>query len=194
MQAAQTGETIATMDEAATIERPVPANRLVDLGYNSPRNEGRVLTELNGRQQLLIEYMVFGVSNPAVARRIGTEPGTPLAIEQAADLCRIRRRNARRLSAHPVFQRAMVKAVADLRTGAHAKAQRRIIELVEEPEGAKAADRKVNLAAAMAVLGQSTGGQSNVNVTVGVNVTPGLVIRVRDPDQGEIKTIEGKVA
>lgn len=163
-----------------TLSRPKhPPNRLQRIGYNVPRNVGLPLVELDARQLLLVEYVVHGCSKPRLVEPFGLKPGVPLPIEQAADVVGIKRRNARRLAATPIFQRAMAKAVSDLRTGAHARAVNRMVTLIDEPGAGKAADRKVQLAAAQATLGEEAKGASlNVQINNNVQQIAGYVIRV----------------
>jgi hypothetical protein len=171
------------MTDVASSPRPLhPANRLQRLGYNVPRNVGRPLTTLDARQRLIIEYMTHGCAHDRLVKPFGFDTGVPLSLDQAADVVGIRRRNARNLSKTPIFAKALAKANADLRNGAHTKAIHRMIDLIDEPGAGKAADRKVQLAAAQAVIGEEGKAGTTVNVNVAQQqITPGYVIK---PFQG----------
>jgi hypothetical protein len=157
-------------------ERPIIEYRLSRSGRQLLKPVGGP-TELTPVMRLLIEYMVHGLPRPnpgwpAIA------PGEPLTVEQAADVLRIRRRNARDLIRQPLVEREMAKAVQALRTGATPRAMRRIVGLVDEKGEGAAADRKVQLEAAKTVLGVEATKGASVSVTVNnqTNVSPGYVI------------------
>ena len=92
-------------------------DHLTALAHGGRRHDHRILADINARQALFLEYMVAGCRHASACARIGVEPDEPLTLEQAADLAGIRRRNARRLSATPFFQKRMAEAVRDLRRG-----------------------------------------------------------------------------
>jgi hypothetical protein len=84
----------------------------------------------------------------------------------------------------------LLKLTAALRSGEYARSIRTIVEVRDDTGAGLAADRKVRLDAAKTLIGDDSDKGLNVNVNLGVRVTPGIVIRVRDPGP-EIKTIEG---
>lgn len=159
------------------------------------------LEDLAPRHRLLIEYMVHGVHHHTLADRIQrpcnvetfdpdgnstgciTEMrpvaiGEPLTLIEAAILCNMRRRQARRLSMEPAFERLIARETAAKRNGAKARAWHRIETIAHDPGLGKAADRKVQLAASQALIGETDGTRNpSVNVTINnQHVTPGYVI------------------
>jgi hypothetical protein len=169
-------------------------DRFEALGYKAPRRkpEGGP-KELTPRHQLLVEYMVFGCQHAFVRQitrpvqeidqstgKIITvqkpiEPGEPLTLIEAADLLRIRRRNARELSTFPIFQRAYATELQRLRDGEKARSVHTMIEIRDDRGLGKAADRTVRLKASQAILGEGDGNRQP-NVQVNVGVTAGYVI------------------
>lgn len=162
-------------------------------------NATRVMRDdaLTPKHRLLVEYMLHGVHHHTLCDRViverpimtpdgpaticrKPEVGEPLYLLEAATVLRIRRRAARNLSAQPAFQRLLAKETAAFRDGARARATRRMVNLIEEPGQNKAADRKVQLAASMAVLGEGDARGTTVNVQVNNTLTPGIVIRLPD--------------
>jgi hypothetical protein len=180
-----------------------PRSRVPDrfeaLGYKAPRRkpEGGP-KELTARHLLLIEYMTYGVEHDFVRKmtrpvqqaeesgKIVTlhkpiEPGEPLTLIEAADLLRIRRRNARELATFPIFQRAYATELQRLRDGEKARSLHVMVEVRDEKGAGKAADQTVRLKAARAILGEGEGNRGttvNVNTNVGVSVKAGLVLRL----------------
>jgi len=153
------------------------------------------LTELHPKHRLLIHYMVHGVDKPHLLdylyRATPTEDDPdarrplkvrePLRLEEAADVLFMRHRHARHLFKQPVFQKELAAQLETLRDGAKARAMHRIIELIDTPGEGKAADRKVQLQAAQAVLGDAVGqppASPTVNVSVGVSMAAGVVVRL----------------
>jgi hypothetical protein len=153
------------------------------------------LKELTAKHRLLISYLINGCPHSfitAMTRASPTEDdpdnrrplnqNEPLTLEEAADALGIRRRHARHLFDQKVFQREFAKELNALRDGAKARALHRVIALLDEEGEGKAADRKVQLQAAQALLGDAVGTppakQAPVNVSVGVSLAPGVVIRL----------------
>jgi hypothetical protein len=155
--------------------------------YKQRRAAGAV--ELTPKHKLLADYMAHG-TNHIRAQRLGIPTNVPLSVEQAAAVLDIRRRNAREITALPEFQKLLLKLTAALRSGEYARSIRTIVEVRDDTGAGLAADRKVRLDAAKTLIGDDSDKGLNVNVNLGVRVTPGIVIRVRDPGP-EIKTIEG---
>jgi hypothetical protein len=160
----------------------VTADRLTRLGYK-PVSARKPLAELDGRGKLLVEYMSSGLPQKLadVASRIGVTPGQPLTIEQAADILHIRRRNARWISRQAVFQKALAGEVEAIRSGAKIRAVRKLAELVDEPGEGSAADRKVQMQAATAILGEQAKGPGftvNTSIYNGVTLQAGIVVRL----------------
>lgn len=177
-----------------------PPDRFETLGYKSPRKkpEGGP-KELTAKHRLLIEYQLFGcphdfvrkITRPAhqvdkdtgevVTIQKPVEPGEPLTLIEAADLLRIRRRNARQLAGYPIFRTAFAAELQRLREGEKARSVHTMIGIRDDLGDGKAADRKVRLEASKAVLGEGEGNRgTTVNVTnqVGVQVRAGLVLRI----------------
>jgi hypothetical protein len=150
-------------------------------------------TDLHGRHRLLIEYMVFGVRHQSLAERVETEPGQPLTPEQAARLLNRNNRWARRLLTQPAVQRLLARETEAFRTGAKARAWRKVDELVHEPGDGKAADRKVQLQAASQIIGEPKAGTTvNVQTNVGVAVKAGVLWKLPDEHRGKLSEIEGE--
>lgn len=164
---------------------------------------------LTAKHKLLIEYMTQGCNHPLLLKRLvrpavldpetgevlkperQLQAGQPLTIVEAARLVGMTARTARMLLASPIGSKAMAKAVADLRTGAQAKAMNRIIDLIDEPGEGKAADRKVQLEASRDILGLKDG--SGVSVTINntnnsQTITAGYAFDLTPKQQGQ--TIE----
>lgn len=205
----------ADMTERSTSSSPAPrpANRLEALGRSSGRRKPEVLTELTPQHRKLIGYMVNGCTDEkllepikrkvpavengvAVIKEVSPRTGEPLLLDEAADLARVRRRNARDLMKQPAFTRELSKAVDDLRRGHTAEAMHKTIEIMRDPGFGKAADRKVQLEAADRILAIEAPGNAksgvNVNITNTV-VTAGYVIDLRDPSEITAPTIEGRI-
>ena len=187
-------------NQPAAAERQQSPDRLKSLGYKplrrKPEGGPKVLTP---PMKLLAEYMVFGCPYNFVRRitrpvaqvdgktgEITTvqkpvEPGEPLSLIEAADLLRIRRRNARELVTFPIFQREYAAQLQRLRDGEKAASVHTLMEVRDDKGLGKAADRKVRMQAALAVLGEGEGNRGttvNVTTAVGVQVRPGLVLRL----------------
>ena len=138
-----------------------------------------LLTALGPKHKLIIDRMVFGLDRPHAAFP-SLLPGQPLSADQIADIYNLKRRYVRRLLDQTIFVAALNQAVNALRNGAKPTAVRKMIDLIGHVGEGKAADAKVALDAAKAVLGEKDGGLTvNVGVQVGVNnvnVQPGYVI------------------
>lgn len=182
---------------------PLPVDRLEALGRKSPRRKpDGGPPELTPRHKLLISYMTDGCGHESICKRIEVErpimteegvavvkrhpkPHEPLSLLEAADLLRIRRRNARELMTLPVFQRAYNEELKRYRDGERAASLRTLVEVRDDPGLGKAADRKVRVGAAMALLGEAGNTGPTVNVSVGAPFVAGVVIDLRDPDDIE---------
>ncbi len=138
----------------------------------SAKHARKPLTKLDERALRLVELTIWGTSDEQECAKVGVEPGTPLSIEQAADIVGLRRRNARFIATQRLFREAVATELDAFRTGMKGKALRRIAELVDEKGENSAADRTVQLKAAQSLLGEGSGGVS-VNVGVGVGVQSG---------------------
>ncbi|MBV8848197.1 MAG: hypothetical protein JOZ16_01275 [Methylobacteriaceae bacterium] len=158
--------------------------------------------ELTPKHRLIIEYMVFGVDNPHVLRDLTREsrtidpetgvtistpvpvqPGVPLTLEEVATVLHLKRRYIRQLLALPIMSNALAVEVQRLRSGEHARSIHTLIGVRDDPGLGKAADRKVRLSAAQAILGEGDGRGAKVSVTVNTqHVTPGYVLDLRPAD------------
>ena len=96
-------------------------------GYKQKRAAGEVA--LGERHRRLAELMVFGLDR-LDSRLPGKPIGQPLSLDDAAVALGLRRRNARQILASPGWQKIYAELLADVRTGAKAKALREIIDLV----------------------------------------------------------------
>jgi hypothetical protein len=181
-------------------DRSQSSNRLQSLGYRPMRRkpEGGP-KELTPRHRLLIEYQVFGCPHGFVRQitrpvqeidkstgKIITvqkpiEPGEQMTLIEAADLLRIRRRNARELAGFPIYQKAFAIEVQRLRDGEKARSVGAMIQIRDDQGQGKAADKTVRLKAAQAILGESDGNRGttvNVQTNVAVTERAGLVLRL----------------
>jgi hypothetical protein len=166
-------------------------NRLNALGYKQA-SKRKPLEALDARGKLLVEYQIYGCPHEWIRqytrlapvgedpwRRIPIEPGWPLTLEEAADALRIKRRNARWISRQPVFQRELAEQLQTLRNGMKARAVLAQGEILDDRGDGAAADRKVRLQAAQAILGEDTRDRSvNVTVNNGIQLTAGIVVRL----------------
>jgi len=166
-------------------------NRLNALGYKLA-SKRKPLEALDARGKLLIEYQIYGCPHAWIrqytraapvgedpGRRIPIEPGWPLTLEEAADALRIKRRNARWISRQSVFQRELAEQLQCLRSGMKARAVLAQCEILDDRGDGAAADRKVRLQAAQAILGEDIRDRSvNVTVNNGVQLTAGIVVRL----------------
>lgn len=182
--------------KAAMSEAAIPVPQSEDTGkpltpYKQRRAAGEV--ELTPRDRLLVEYLTVGTAHPR-ARRLGFKLNEPLSLEQAAAVLDMRRRNCRQVFRLPAFQALLASAIADLRTGAKARAVKTQIEILEDRGENTAADRSVRLKAAGAILddGEGKGGPS-VNVQVNnVAFKAGWIIRLPAEQRVEPATIDAK--
>jgi hypothetical protein len=130
--------------------------------------------------QALAEPMTFGLEG--LDSRFPDKPiGQPLSLDDAAAVLGLRRHNARQILASPDWQKIYAQLLADVRTGAKARALREIVDLVGRVGEDKAADAKVKLEAAKTVLGEDAKGVSvNVQVNNQTNtltaIRPGYVL------------------
>ena len=187
-------------------------NRLERLGHGAPRRkpEGGP-KELTARHKLLISYMIDGCGHRSICDRIWVkrnimvdglvavvtrrpQPGEPLSLIEAADLLRIRRRNARELMTLPIFKRAYDEEIQRFREGERAASLHTLVAVRDDEGCGKAADRKVRMQASMALLGEIGSNATTVNVNVGgTHITAGIVIDLRDDEPTDGKTIEHEV-
>jgi hypothetical protein len=154
--------------------------RLQKRGY--PKTPRKAVGALNANQRLFLEYMIHGCRHADLCKQIHVEPHTPLSIEQAADLTRIRRRFARWLFEQPEFRREYGKAVQSLKNAAHVEAVNKQIEIMRHVGDGSAADKAIALKATQALLddGDSkNGSQVNIQLNNHIQLQPGIVIRLR---------------
>ncbi len=164
--------------------------RLMDAmcrGVDDPRVE-----QMTRRVQKVIDGEVVLVDRPL--RR-----GEPLELHEAAQLVGIRQRHARELVQTHIFAREYALELQRVREGAKAGALATVIGLVHERGNGKAADRKIQLSAAKEILGDEIGQKApGVQVNIGVQVTPGYVIRLpgrrREGDAPPLQTYEASAA
>ena len=186
-----------------TFLTPAPSNRMDALGRGGGERrkpEGGP-PALTARHKLLISYMVDGCGHQSICDRtwierpVAVEGGTamlrrhpkphePLKLLEAADLLRIRRRNARELVTTPIFKAALEQEMTRYRDGERIASVQTLVEVRDDPGLGKAADRKVRLQAAGLLLGEVGGGRTTVNVSVGgQHITAGIVLDLRDDDE-----------
>ena len=206
-------ERVAVMNDAAKTPSSAPPNRLDVLGRGGGvrrKPEGGPPT-LTARHKLLISYQIDGCPHQSICDRVWvdrpvvTEEGTavlrrhpkahePLSLIEAADMLRIKRRNARELSTYPIYKHAYEQELQRYRDGERAANLRTLVEVRDDPGLGKAADRKVRLQAA-ALLNGEVGHGTNVTVNVGgPQLVAGVVIqRWQDEDEPQPRTIEHEV-
>ncbi len=158
---------------------PTP-DRYERLGYG-PKHARKPLKELDLRSQLMLEYMLVGTRHKSLADRIGVEVNEPMSQQQASDAVGLRRRNGRFVFSQPVFQKALAKGIAELRSGHHVRAVLTQVELMNSPGDGSAAAGTLRLKASQALLGdEGKSGGVNVNVAVntGIQLAAGVVIRL----------------
>jgi hypothetical protein len=173
------------MNDVQPASRP---SRASPTSYKQRRAAGAV--ELTPAHTRLAEYMVFG-TNHARAKRLGFRIDEPLTLEQASDVLGMRRRNARQIFRLPAFRSLLASLIADLRDGGKARAVRRMIALIDEPGAGLAADRAVQLKAAVATLGEEAKGVSvQVGIQTTIAVKPGWILDASDRDRPEPPVIE----
>ena len=198
----------------STFFTPVPANRMDALGRgaNERRKPEGGPPALTARHRLLISYMVDGCGHQDLCDRVWIErpvavedgtalmrrhpkPHEPLKLLEAADLLRIRRRNARELVTTPIFKAALEEEMRRYRDGERIASVQTLVEVRDDPGLGKAADRKVRLQASMALLGEIGGGTSvNITNNLGVAIAPGYILDLEERDDEEQQTIEHRSA
>lgn len=169
--------TLPAASEAATTgSRETPLARSRRRIPTTPLKE----TEITGRMRLLIEYMVHGSPHRSISEKVNKKPGEPFTPEEAARLLHRQHRWARRLLQQPAMQRLLARETEAFRTGAKARAWRKVDELAHTPGDGSAAWAKVNHQAANTIIGEpkQAGPTINVQTNVGVSVKAGLVLRL----------------
>ena len=153
------------------------------------------LTRLKPTHKLLAQYLVHGVEHASLAKTIRRAAPTeeepdrtrpiranePLTVEEACQLLGMRRRHARSLLGHKLMREEMNREIEALRSGAKADAMREVIRIAGERGDDSPASRTVQLKAAQMVLGPEASGadgKAGVTVNVGVQLSPGIVIRL----------------
>src|SRR5271166_5272797 len=116
-------------DNAENEDKP----RTLPSEYKRRREAGDV--ELGARHKQLAEDMDSRFPDKPI--------GQPLCLDEAAAVLGLRRRNARQILASPGRQKIYAQLLADMRTGAKARALREIIDLVGRVGEDKAVDAKV---------------------------------------------------
>jgi hypothetical protein len=153
-------------DIATEPQDAAPGHALTE--YKRRRAAG--LVELGPRDRLLCEYMTHGTSHPR-AVRLGLPVNEPLSLEQAATVLDVRRRNARQIFSTPQFQKLFARMVADIRSGAHARMVKTMINIADDEGDGSAATKSVRLKAAKSVLGEQDAAL-NVSVAVQNSIGP----------------------
>jgi hypothetical protein len=161
----------------------------------------KTIAELHPREALIVEYAFRGCRIGRMCALVGREIGEPMTFEEAADILKIKRRKLAWLQTQKPFQQAVARELEAMKTGAQAGAMKVVIDLAHERGENKAADRKVMLQAAQAILGDKVGTPaqgSNVNVTVnnGPVLQAGIVVRLppsaKAPPLEQATVIEGQ--
>ncbi len=167
------------MSEASSLPAPKEPTRLERRGYQ-PKTARKPIVELNAEQRLFLEYTLHGCSKPDLCEQVGVKPCEPMSIEQAADLCRIRRRFARWLFEQTAFKRAYASGLEAIRNGYRVKALQTQGEIMQDAGDGSAAFAAVRLKAATALLGDESKGNASVNIAVNtaINLQPGVVVRL----------------
>lgn len=160
-------------------EGPTTGRAVAQRRERQPRRK-QPFKELNATSKLLAEYMVTGCPHDSLAKRVGKLGGEPLTLIEAGEVLGMRRRQARFISEQPVWHKYHASLLQAFREGHKAEALRTVVQVMRADGENKAADRKVKLTAASMLLGDAIAqqGQTQVNVQVGVGVavTPGYVI------------------
>ncbi len=177
-----------------------PGNRLkrLDAKYRAPEK----LSKLQPRHQLLIQYMIHGISSPVRCQQLRIGENVPLSLLEAADAARVRRREARRIALDPLFRQALSRELKAFREALAPEATRVIAAIAFDPGDGSAASRKVQLSAASVLTGDSGnsggGGGTKVEINLGGDgqrLVAGVVIRMpqsakRTPGEAESDTLE----
>jgi hypothetical protein len=146
----------------------------------SPR---KPIRQLDSRGERLCELMAFGTDDPEEAAQWGVPAHEPLSLKQAAPLAGLRMKNARFLFSETVFMKEYSRALASAKNGHRARAIQRIADIMDNEGEGTAADRKVQLSAAQALLNDGDGksGSTNVNLQINNNaptLMAGIVVRL----------------
>lgn len=165
------------------------------------------LAKLTPAHKLLAQYMVHGVEHASLAKAVRRHSPTeeqpdrtrpiranePLTLEEACTLLGMRRRYARALLTQKLMREEMNNQIEALRSGAKADAMREVIRIAGERGDDSPASRTVQLKAAQMVLGPETSGdgKAGVTVNVGVQLQPGIVIRL--PADAGAPPLEGMI-
>lgn len=164
-----------TADIDAIAERfaPVPARA-------QAKSERLPIKALDDRGRKLVDLMTFGLDDADEAERRGLPANTPLTLEQASELAGLKRRNAHFLFSQKVFLQAYSENLAALKKSKQARAVATLADIAFDPGDETAATKTVRVKAANALLdnGEARAAPVNVNVGVGVNLQPGIVIRL----------------
>lgn len=141
------------------------------------------LTKLTPTHRLMIEYLVWGCPHDSLAKRVGHRAGTPLKVDECALVLGMRLRAVRWLASQPLFQAELARAMRAFRNGQQPEAWRTLVDIMRNPGEGSAADRKVQLQAAQALIGE-TGDTARPSVAVTVNnqtnvqLSAGIVVRL----------------
>jgi hypothetical protein len=175
-----------------------PGNRLkrLDAKYRAPEK----LSKLQPRHQLIIQYMMHGVSSPVRCRQLRIGVDQPLSLVEAADAARVRRREARRIALDPLFRQALDRELKAFRESKHAEAIRTISAIMSDPGDGSAASKTVQLKASTTLLGENASGGGGTKVEInlggdGQRLTAGIIVRLpatakRCPGEPEPETLE----
>jgi len=150
------------------------------------------LRELTPKHRAIIVLLVHGLDRPHAAFP-NLAVGQPLTANECADVLGLRRKYVRRLLNEAVFRTELNAAAHALRASAVPKALRQMIDLMDWQGDGRAADAKVRLEAAKAILGED-GASLSVNVNVAsqtnVGIRPGYVLRL--PPEPAPSTLDAK--
>ena len=175
-----------------------PGNRLkrLDAKYRAPEK----LSKLQPRHQLLIQYMIHGISSPVRCQQLRIGENIPLSLIEAADAARVRRREARRIALDPLFRQALSRELKAFREALAPEATRVIAALAFDPGDGSAASKTVQLKASTTLLGENASGGGGTKVEInlggdGQRLVAGVVIRMpatarRTPGEATPETLE----
>lgn len=170
----------AELSDANALPAPKETTRLEKRGY-APKTARKPIVELTATQRLFLQYVLYGCDKRDLCEQVGVRPFEPMSVEQAADLCRIRRRFARWLFEQTAFKRAYAAGLEAIRSGYRVKALQTQGEIMQDAGDGSAAFAAVRLKASQALMGDSEGRggtQVNVQVNNGPTLMPGVVIRL----------------
>jgi hypothetical protein len=164
--------------------RRLEGERMDRLGYGpGGRAAKKSITKLTPREAAIVHYAFHGCSIERLCALAGVEVNEPMDFETAADILKIKRKKLAWLKTQKPFQDLVAKELEAMKTSARLGAMQIVIGLAHERGENKAAERKVMLQAAQAILGDAVGtppaGGANITINNGPVLQAGIVVRLR---------------